>query len=505
MNIAIIGAGISGVAAASILNKAGHRTTLFEKSGQAGGIWAVGYPGVSLQNTAHQYTLSQFPWPFKPALHPTGVEILKYLDLAIDGLGLDVRKNTDVVAIVENPRAWMLQYRDETGMHEQQFDYVVSAIGQYTEGKHKPAFPGQETFKGRIITERDIDSPDLFKDKRTVVLGFGKTAVDVATMAAAATGQVYHVFRTPRWMVPLTLFRIHYTHLLFCRLSTFFMPCWAHPTGFERFVHRRLGFLVDSFWFIISHLVILLCKSRGVFKGRAANMRLNTLIPHHKLTGDLRSAAALTPREYYRQVADGQVNPCHGEISHFSGQAVHLKDGRTIPCDQVVLCFGTEKPRFPFLPDKYRRLLESEDDGVQLYRHILHPDIPRFACAGYNHGFMHVPAAEIGMIWLCACLNGDIRLPSREEMMKCIDTTRDWKRRHINFEPSRSCAVNTRFQQYLDIMLQELGVSPYRKMPNLFAEIFAQYGAQDYRHVFEEYLNQAGKRNEPLPSLPINT
>ena len=43
MNIAIIGAGISGIAAASILNRAGHRATLFEKSGQAGGVWAMGY------------------------------------------------------------------------------------------------------------------------------------------------------------------------------------------------------------------------------------------------------------------------------------------------------------------------------------------------------------------------------------------------------------------------------------------------------------------------------
>ena len=61
MNIAIIGAGITGIAAASILNKAGHRTTLFEKSDKVGGVWAVGYPGVYLQNTAYQYTLAEFP------------------------------------------------------------------------------------------------------------------------------------------------------------------------------------------------------------------------------------------------------------------------------------------------------------------------------------------------------------------------------------------------------------------------------------------------------------
>ena len=505
MKIAIIGAGITGIAAASILNKAGHQTILFEKSARPGGVWAVGYPGVYLQNTSRQYTLAEFPWPFKPSYHPTAAEILKYLDLAIEGLGLDVRMRTEVTGMDENERGWTLRCRDDSGEREQQFDYVVSAIGQYTEGKHKPAFPGQETFAGEVITERDIGSPDLFRDKRTVVVGFGKSAVDIASMAGAVASRVHHVFRTPRWLIPFSVFGIHYTHLMFCRLTTFFMPCWAHPSGFERFAHRRLGFLVDTFWSFISGLIVLLCKLRGVFKGRAAQRRLDTLIPPHKLTGDLRSAAALTPPDYYRLVADGRIEPCHGEISRFTGETVHLEDGRSLDCDQVVLCVGSEKPRFPFLPGKYRALLESEDDGVQLYRHVLHPDIPHFACAGYNHGFMHVPAAEIGMVWLCAHLDGDITLPDRDEMLRCIETTREWKRKHINYEPSRSCAVNTRFQQYLDIMLQELGVSPYRKMPNLLAEIFEQYGAEDYRGVFDEYLSRAKKRKMPLATLPLDT
>ncbi len=505
MNIALIGAGISGVAAASILNRFGHTTTLFEKSDRPGGVWAVSYPGVSLQNTARQYTLTQFPWPFKPSLHPTGEEIMKYLELAIDGLGLDVRRGTEVISMVETGDGWTVNYKDEAGTHEQQFDYVISAIGQYTEGKSKPLFPGQETFAGEVITERDIDSPGLFRGKRTVVVGFGKSAVDIAGMAATESGQVFHVFRTPRWLIPFSLFGVHYSNLLFSRLTTFFMPCWAHPSRLEQFVHSRLEFLAHAFWYFITSQIVFLCKLRGAFKGRDAKRRLNTLIPTHKLVSDMRSAAALAPREYYRQVADGRIEPLHGEISHFTGEALHLKDGRAIACDQVVLCVGSEKPRFPFLPEKYRRLLESENDGVQLYRHVLHPDIPRFACAGYNHGFMHIPAAEIGMIWLCAHLNGDIRLPARAQMLRCIENTREWKRKHINFEPSRSCAVNTRFQQYIDIMLQELGVSPYRKMPNLLAEVFVQYGASDYRNVLDEYLNGTRVRNAPLPSLALDT
>ena len=505
MRIAIIGAGISGIAAASKLNKFGNQTVLFEKSDKIGGVWAVGYPGVCLQNTAHQYTLAEFPWPFKPQRHPTRDEIIKYLNSAVETLGLDVRKSTEVIELVEDARGWTVRYRDEGGTREQQFDYVISAIGQYTEGKHKPEFPGQDMFRGEIITERDIASLEQFRDKQTVVVGFGKSALDIASMAADKSAPVHHVFRTPRWMIPFTFFRIHYSHLFFCRFNTIIMPSWDHPPGLERFVHRRLGFLVDAIWYFISRVTIRQYKWQGMFRGSEANRRLNALIPTHGISGDLRSASALAPRDYFRLVASGQIEPYHGEIFRFSEHAVMLRDGRSIPCDRVVLCVGSETPRFPFLPDKYRSLVESENDGVQLYRHILHPDIPRLAFAGYNHGFMHVPMAEISMIWLCACLNGDLVLPDREEMLRCIEAIREWKRKHINFEPSRSCAVNTRFQQYLDMMLRELGVSPYRKMPNPFAELFAQYGAEDYRGVFDEYFDQAKKRDIPLRSLPFIT
>ena len=505
MNIAIIGGGITGIAAASILNKAGHTTTIFEKSAEVGGVWAVGYPGVSLQNTIRQYSLAAFPWPFEPQYHPTGAEICRYLNLAVEQLKLDVRMGSEVVSLVENADGWMLKYKNNTDEREQQFDYVVSAIGQYTEGKYKPKFSGQDAFKGEIMTEREVVSLDMFNDKRTVVVGFGKSAVDIAAMAADKSAQVYHVFRTPRWMLPFTVFHIHYTHLLFCRLGTFFMPCWAHPTRFERFIHQRMRPLVHLNWYLISRVVTLLCRWRGMFKGGAANKRLKTLIPTHPFTGDLRSASALTPPGYFNLVADGLIEPCHSELSHFSEYAVHLNDGRAIPCDQVLLCVGSETPRFPFLPDKYRRVLENENDGVQLYRHILHPDIPNLAFAGYNHGFMHVPSTEIGMIWLCACLNGEIKLPNRQEMLRCIEAVREWKRKHIHYEPSRSCAVNTRFQQYLDIMLKELGVSPYRKMPDIFAEIFSQYGAKDYRDVFNEYFNKPERRDAPVMPLPLDT
>lgn len=505
MRIAIIGGGVSGLVSANTLKKNGHETTIFEKSSDFGGVWTTGYPGVRLQNTSHHYHISDIPWPFPPDLHPTSGQIKRYLDRAVEQLQLDLRTQHTVLELEEEENGWLLRYENKDGIHQEYFDFVVVSIGQYTEGKHRPVFPGQDQFKGEIITERDVNNLDVFNRKRIVVVGFGKSAVDMATFAVQRASQVYHIFRTPRWLIPFNIFGIHYTRFLFCRFGSILMPCWAHPTQAEQFIHKRMSSMVSFIWNMASRLFVFQCKLHGLRKGKSAQQRLKTILPGHAIVGDLRSAASMAPENYLQQIADGQILPYHSELTGFTSEAVQLLDGTEISCDQVMLCVGSESPTFPFLPDKYRALLESENDGVQLYRHLLHPDIPNLAFAGFNHGFMHVPSVEVGMLWLSAYLRGDLQLPDKENMKKCIVNVLQWKREHINFEPSRSCAVNTRFQQYIDIILKDLGLSPYRKMPNIFAEVFAQYGAPDYQGVIEEYNTKRETRTLPFKPLPFDT
>lgn len=78
--IAVIGAGISGIPAANVLKKNGYEAVVFEKSTEIGGVWAVAYPEVRLQNISSQYHLSDFPWTFAPDLHPTQLQIRQYGD-----------------------------------------------------------------------------------------------------------------------------------------------------------------------------------------------------------------------------------------------------------------------------------------------------------------------------------------------------------------------------------------------------------------------------------------
>ena len=118
---------------------------------------------------------------------------------------------------------------------------------------------------------------------------------------------------------------------------------------------------------------------------------------------------------------------------------------------------------------------------------------------------MHIPAVEVGTLWLCAYVRGEIKLPPIAEMERSIEHIRTWKRANIQFEPSRSVAVSTRFQQYIDILLKDLGVSPYRKLPNIFAEIFGRYGSSDYTGVVKEYDSRSTRGAEQLTPLEVDT
>ena len=78
--IAIIGAGVSGIAAAKQLAR--HEPVVFEASGSVGGVWRhCSYASTRLQSARCDYEFSDFPWPDSrdSSSFPTHLEILDYL------------------------------------------------------------------------------------------------------------------------------------------------------------------------------------------------------------------------------------------------------------------------------------------------------------------------------------------------------------------------------------------------------------------------------------------
>jgi hypothetical protein len=251
-------------------------------------------------------------------------------------------------------------------------------------------------------------------------------------------------------------------------------------------------------------------------RDRNARARVERLRPRHGVIEDLRSAAAVAPTNYFRLVANGKIEPIHAELIGFdeAGPCLRAIAGEPdapsptpahLDADIVVLAVGSGSPVFPYLPQRYRDLLECDDDGPQLYRHLFDPRIPQLAFAGYNHGFLHVPSVEVASLWLSALLRGELELPSTEAMLATMERVRAWKRAHIAFEPSRSCSVSTRYHQYLDVMLLDLGLSPYRKS-NWLAEVFTRYTADDYAGLVEVFERRRATEGPlKLRPLPVDT
>ena len=496
--VAIVGAGISGLAHAHVFRKNGFEVVVFEKSSEVAGVWALAYPDVCLQNLGFQYHLSDVPWGFAADAHPTGAQIQRYWRETVAALGLDLRRGHEVVSAEARDGGWALTTLHAGAREEHRFDHLVVAVGQYTENKRRPACEGEELFRGEVGTERDVRSLESFRGQRVAVVGFGKSALDMATLAADRGAAVHHVFRTARWTVPRHILGLHSSWLLFSRFGSVMMTSWAHPTAAERFLHRRGRGAVQAFWGALAKVVRHEYRRAARGAGPAGLARVDAVTPSHGLLLDLRSAAALTPDGYLPHLAAGRIEPHRAGLAGFDADGLRLTDGTRVDCDRVVLSLGSESPRFPFLSSEHRSLLEGEDDGVQLYRHLIHPRIPNLGFAGFNHGFLHMPAAEVGAQWLCCHLRGELALPPVEEMERSVERVRAWKREHIAFEPSRSCAVNTRFQQYLDVLLRDLGVSPYRKLPNVAAEVFGRYGSSDYAGVVDEVRRKGGAARRAL-------
>jgi dimethylaniline monooxygenase (N-oxide forming) len=245
----------------------------------------------------------------------------------------------------------------------------------------------------------------------------------MAVLSASRSLQTYHVFRQPRWTLPEKLFGFPSSYLLFSRLGTSMISSWSQPTQWGQLLHT-LKTIVHVYWMILGWLFKF--QSLRYSYSTNSNTRTRTspsqkdiyqsiLTTHSKetLMEDKRFVVAQMPEDYYPAVASERIKPIHAGIQRFVTDGVELTSGQRVCCDMVILSLGNQTPSFPFLPEKQRWLLEREG-GAQLYRHILHPKISRMGFIGFNHCFLHMPAVEIGTLWLIASWRGELELPPVE-------------------------------------------------------------------------------------------
>ncbi len=205
--VAIIGAGMSGLAAAFRLREAGVSFVVIEKNDDVGGTWYENrYPGCRVDVPNHFYSYSFAQKDDWPQLYSTQDRLLEYFRSCADELDLrrHVRFSTEVrEAVFDDERCiWRLRLSGPDGREETlEANAIVSAVGQLNRPK-MPEIPGIEDFEGPSFHSACWDESVDLRGKRVVVIGTGASAGQFVPIVAEQASRLHVFQRTAPWLLP---------------------------------------------------------------------------------------------------------------------------------------------------------------------------------------------------------------------------------------------------------------------------------------------------------------
>ena len=207
-NVAIVGAGCSGLTAIKACLEENIFPVCFEMSNDIGGLWnysdsaEVGrasiYKNLVINTSKEIMAFSDFPIPADFPNYMHNRRILEYLHMYAERFGLlkYIQYQQEILSLEKNDDyvktgRWKLIIKDlKSGdVREEVYDAVMVCTGHHAE-KKLPEFLGQDRFPGKIIHTHDYRNHKGYEDKRVVVIGIGNSGGDVAVELSKICSQV---------------------------------------------------------------------------------------------------------------------------------------------------------------------------------------------------------------------------------------------------------------------------------------------------------------------------
>src|SRR5690606_14805732 len=214
--IALIGAGPSGLAGARCLQKHGVAFQGFEAHGDVGGLWNIHNPRSTVYESAHLISSKrmteflEFPMPGHAADYPSHRELLDYFRAFAEHFGLTqhYRFHTRVLKAepVSDAPDTLWRVTTQTGDAEPEtalFKGVVIANGTLAE-PNLPRFEG--AFSGDIWHTAQYKSATQLTGKRVLIVGAGNSGCDIAVDAVHHAQSIDISVRRGYYFVPKYVF-----------------------------------------------------------------------------------------------------------------------------------------------------------------------------------------------------------------------------------------------------------------------------------------------------------
>lgn len=204
--VLVIGAGMTGMAAAIKLREAGYDYVVIEKNSDVGGTWYENrYPGVGVDTPSHFYSYSWEIWPDWHHYHPQGADMQRYMLGVADKYAIrdNIRFDTKVETLVydESSGTWTVTVRGADGQSEA---LVVNAVinGHGPVNRYKfPDIPGLSEFKGRLVHTAAWPSDLDVAGKRVAVIGTGASSAQLVGAISPKVEALTVYQRTKHWVI----------------------------------------------------------------------------------------------------------------------------------------------------------------------------------------------------------------------------------------------------------------------------------------------------------------
>lgn len=341
LDVAIIGAGLSGIGAACHLTREcpDRRFTILEAREASGGTWDLfRYPGIRSDSDMHTLGYSFKPWQEAKAI-ADGPSILRYIRQTAAEYGIEDRIQYQQRVTAANWRSgeqcWELTIEDgaagTTRTLRARFIHMCAGYYRYDAG-YQPDFPGREDFTGTFIHPQLWPEGLDYRGKRVVVIGSGATAVTLVPSMADDAAEVVMLQRSPTWFIT----RPSRDWLAnFCRAV---LPeSWAY--GLTRWKNTRM-----QDW--------LYRRTRT----RPDKMREMLLKRTRKELGNGGDIADFTPSynpwdqrlclvpdsDFFRALRDGKARVVTAEIETLTARGIRLSSGEELEADIIVSATGLE-------------------------------------------------------------------------------------------------------------------------------------------------------------------
>ncbi|KAF2739576.1 FAD/NAD(P)-binding domain-containing protein [Polyplosphaeria fusca] len=403
--IAIIGAGLTGVSAASHCVGHGFDCRIFEAGPRKslGGIW-------SKVNNTSGLQIHSIMYRFHPSVkwnkgYPDRKQIVSQITELWEryGLGEKTHFNTRVESVYQDEHGRWIINDPSYG----RFDGVIAAIGTCGDPK-MPRIPGQDGFKGDIYHSSQLDGKHA-KGKKVAIVGGGASAVEALEFVAAEDAAHTSVLaRSEKWIIPRNPLIDGLLALNIFGSETIFS--WIPENILRLFFYRDLYDVSPP-----------ANSGKGIF-----------------------TETPMVNDDVLQLVRSGKASWLRGDVLQYdeSGKGILFnqrsrgvpKNGpgveKLVEADMVIMATGYDRPSLGFLPeDVFKKPYEPPNWYLQTFPPS-HPDICANNCT-YVNAIGTVGNYHIGIYtrFLLMYLVDPLARPKTQWMKRWIDMTRSIKAR----------------------------------------------------------------------------